>query len=162
MKNSHKFIGIPFIINPIYRDSGSNTECDQLPRTYFRRDTRSEKTVRWNTWSWASGSSRLGNWAKLFGHVVAPILWTKLIPVYTFTCKNRQRTSPSIRRSVSKIIEVRNIVSKRRKWNVQFAFDKINNSMFQRIINLLPLHYLKYSTTGNFQNFYKSALNTLD
>ena len=29
--------------------------------------------------------------------------------------------------------------------------------MFQRIINLLPLHYLKYSTTGNFQKNYKSV-----
>jgi len=82
----------------------NNERSDQFSRTYFRRDTRSEKAVRWNTWSWTSGSSRLGNWAKLLGHVVAPVLWAKLIPVYTFTCKNRQRTSSSIRRSVSKLI----------------------------------------------------------
>ena len=86
----------------------NNERCDQFSRTYFRRDTRSEKAVRWNTWSWASGSSRLGNRAKLLGHVVAPVLWAKLIPVYTFTCKNRQRTSSSIRRSVSKLISWRN------------------------------------------------------
>ena len=82
----------------------NDPECGQLPKMYFRRDTRSKKAVRRNTWSWASGSSRLGNWAKLLGHVVAPILWTKFISVYTLTCKNRQRTSSSIRRSVSKLI----------------------------------------------------------
>lgn len=86
----------------------NDPECGQLPRMYFRRDTRSEKAVRRNIRSWASGPSRLGNWAKLFGHVVAPILWAKFISVYTLTCKNRQRTSPSIRRSVSKLISRNN------------------------------------------------------
>ena len=86
----------------------NDQEYGQLSRMYFRRDTRSEKAVRRNTWSWASGTSRLGNWAKLLGHVVAPILWAKFIPVYTLTCKNRQRTSSSIRRSVSKLISWKN------------------------------------------------------